>query len=489
MNLSELKVPDVIFPKNASEISISSLSSDSRQIQKDSMFAAIKGENFDGHDYIDQAIENGASNILVDTSYKGKNPFPLSRTKNVRKTLALMSAIYHSEQPDNIIAITGTNGKTSVCHFLNQIWELIGFKSAALGTLGLKCSSLDNPDKDFSDLTTLDPISLHKCLALLKQAKVNLLALEASSHGIEQHRLDGVKFSIACFTNLSHDHLDYHRDFDSYKSIKFKLFKSLIQDLGIAVINIDCRFGNELVEQLENRNLNIITYGENNNSDWVITNLNEKNQNKIFNLTVNEKTYTVPTGLKSNFQVYNSVAAAILASVSGVPVYNSILSIRNLFSPPGRMEEVLWDYGARVFIDFSHTPESLNIILQDKKPVNGKLILVVGCGGDRDKDKRKIIGETAEKFCDLVIVTDDNPRMENPKKIRKEILSGSLTKNKFIEIPDRKRAIEKAIKGCSAQDVVIIAGKGHEKYQIKNNKKIPHDDAEVAKSIINQVEK
>ena len=218
------------------------------------MFAAIKGENFDGHDYIDQAIENGASNILVDTSYKGKNPFPLSRTKNVRKTLALMSAIYHSEQPDNIIAITGTNGKTSVCHFLNQIWELIGFKSAALGTLGLKCSSLDNPEKDFSDLTTLDPISLHKCLALLKQAKVNRLALEASSHGIEQHRLDGVKFSIACFTNLSHDHLDYHRDFDSYKSIKFKLFKSLIQDLGIAVINIDCKFGNELVEQLENRN-------------------------------------------------------------------------------------------------------------------------------------------------------------------------------------------------------------------------------------------
>ncbi len=316
MNLSELKVPDVKFPKNASDIFISSLSSDSREIQKDTMFAAIKGEKFDGHDFIDQAIEKGASSILVDNNYKEQKPFPLTRTNNVRKTLALMSAIYHPYQPDIVVAVTGTNGKTSVCHFLNQIWKLIGFKSAALGTLGLSCSWVKKHEDNYSDLTTLDPIRLHKCLTLLKKSKVERLALEASSHGIEQHRLDGVKFSIACFTNLSHDHLDYHKDFVSYKNAKFKLFTNMMQPTGTVVINSDCKFGIELIEKLENKNLNIITYGKNERADWIIKNIKEKNENKIFNLNVNDQNYTIPTGLKSNFQIYNSVAAAILANLS-----------------------------------------------------------------------------------------------------------------------------------------------------------------------------
>ena len=492
MHLSDFKIPDIVLPKNANKIPIKSITSDSRKSSQDCMFAAIKGYQLDGHDYINDAIIAGASNILVDQSYKNKKPVSLTKAKNVRKALALISAIYHQKQPDTIAAVTGTNGKTSVCYFLQQIWELNNFKSASLGTLGLITNStFDFVGENNQNLTTLDPIKLHEYLSLLKKNGVNRLALEASSHGIEQHRVDGVRFSLACFTNLSHDHLDYHKNLQNYKKQKFRLFEELVQDSGSVIVNIDDDIGLELIERIKSRNLNIVTYGFSNKAQWCIENIENINSYKTIKVAAGGKNYLIPTALNSNFQVYNALAAAALAYSSGLPIEHSLLAIRNLLTPEGRMQEIVSDKGSRIYVDFSHTPQALESILKEKSQLEGKLFLVIGCGGNRDTLKRKKIGEIASKYSDQAIITDDNPRKENPEKIRSEIIKGKLqNKDNLIEIADRKEAISQAMELAGPKDTVIIAGKGHEKFQEYNDKKILHNDFLFCKHLIeNKVRK
>ena len=490
MHLSDLKIPGVKLPPNASKIKITSISSDSRLISKGTMFAAIRGYNVDGHDFIDEAISLGAGSILVDKKYKSKSFIPITHTNNVRKSLSLISAKYHSKQPDIIASVTGTNGKTSVCHFLKQIWELSNFNAASLGTLGLN-SSKPTPHKNYSktNLTTLDPVNLYECLSTLKSSGVNRLALEASSQGLEQYRLDGLKFSLSCFTNLSHDHLDYHKTEEEYKNQKFRLFTELLQETGTAVINIDDPKGIELTNTLIKRNVNVISYGINSNSKWRIVNIYNQHNGKILELKINNQIHTIPTGLNSKFQIHNAVAAAALANASGIPLMNSVLSIRNLTTPKGRMEQVPWYNGPKVFVDFCHTPDALDVVLKEQKTTLGKLILVIGCGGNRDQTKRSKIGEVAGKNTDIVIVTDDNPRSEDPKKIRLEIIRGSIYTDKFIEIGNRKKAISFAIQTAKKEDVIIIAGKGHEEFQEIKNKKIPFNDVLIAKYFIAESER
>ena len=486
MHLSDFKIPDLFLPKDADRIPIKSITSDSRQSSQDCMFIAIKGINRDGHDYIDEAISGGASNILVDCKYKEAKKFPVTKAKNVRKALALISAIYYNSQPNTVAAVTGTNGKTSVCSFLNQIWKINKFKSASLGTLGLK----SNPKLKFSkniqsNLTTLDPVNLHSCISELKLQGVNRLALEASSHGLEQHRLDGVKISLACFTNLSHDHLDYHKSIENYKNQKFRLFKELLQDGGTAVINIDDKYGKELSHFLKDRNINIITYGKSKEATWRVDEILDIDDYKTIKVSISKKKFVISTALNSNFQVFNGIAAAALAVASGVSLDHSLYALPNIITPDGRMQELTSFKGAKIYIDFCHTPDALKNVLKEKNTNKGRVFLVIGCGGNRDTKKRKMIGEIASKYSYKSIITDDNPRDESPKKIRAEILNGVLkNKNNLIEIQDRKKAIKKALEEAEISDVVIIAGKGHEKFQIYKEQKIPHNDFDFCKSLI-----
>ena len=489
MHLSDLNNPEIILPKNANEIPIKSITSDSRKLKKDCMFVAIKGYQKDGHDFIDDAISAGASNILVDYNYKNTKQLPLSKSKNVRRALALVASIYFNKQPNIITAVTGTNGKTSVCIFLKQIWKLNNFKSASLGTLGLDATEkIITKEIINENLTTLDPLRLHECISKIKNNGVERLALEASSHGLEQYRLDGLKVSLACFTNLSHDHLDFHKSFANYKKQKFRLFTEILQDGGTAVINIDDKNSKELLSKISKRNINIITFGKEPSANWKIKRIYDTGGYKTFELSINKKSFIIPTALNSNFQIYNAVAAACIAVASGIPFEHSLESIKNLTSPRGRMQEIISHNGSKIYIDFCHTPEALENILKEKSKNNSKLYLVIGCGGNRDIRKRKIIGSIASKYTDLTIITDDNPRYEEPRKIRREIINGKLkNKDNLIEIADRKKAIVKVLNLSQSNDIVIIAGKGHEEYQIYKNQKIPHDDFKFCQSIIEKM--
>ena len=485
MHLSDFRTAELDLPENAKEIKVKSITSDSRNSSEDCMFIAIKGNNQDGHNFIDEAISAGASNVLVDYKYKNDTKIPVSKAKNVRRALALISAIYYNDQPNTIAAVTGTNGKTSVCSFLIQIWEKSNFSAASLGTLGLIATQKFNSLKIKDGLTTLDPVNLHSCISHLKLDGINRLALEASSHGLEQHRLDGVNISLACFTNLSHDHLDYHKSFEDYKSQKFRLFKELLQDGGSAIINIDDKVGKELIKTIKNRNINIITYGKSKNADWKIDEILDIENYKTIKISAYGKSYIISTALNSDFHVENAIAAACLSFASGIPIENSLHSIKDLKPPAGRMQELISGKGTKIYIDFCHTPDALENILNEKSSNKSKIFLVIGCGGNRDTKKRKIIGEIASKYTFKTFVTNDNPRDESPEKIRAEILRGKLkNKNNLIGIENRKKAIETAMKEAEAEDIVIIAGKGHEKYQIFKDKKIPHNDFEFCKSLI-----
>ena len=485
MHLSDFRIAELDLPENAKEIKVKSITSDSRNSSEDCMFIAIKGNNHDGHNFIDEAISAGASNVLVDYKYKNDTKIPISKAKNVRRALALISAIYYNDQPNTIAAVTGTNGKTSVCSFLTQIWEKSNFSAASLGTLGLISATKFKSLKIKDGLTTLDPVNLHNCISHLKLNGINRLALEASSQGLDQHRLDGVNISLACFTNLSHDHLDYHKSFEDYKSQKFRLFKELLQDGGSAIINIDDKAGKELIRTIKDRNINIITYGKSKNADWKIDEILDIENYKTIKISAYGKSYIISTALNSSFHVENAVAAACLSFASGIPIENSLHSIKDLKPPAGRMQELISGKGTKIYIDFCHTPDALKNILNEKSSNKSRIFLVIGCGGNRDAKKRKMIGEIASKYTFKTFVTNDNPRDESPEKIRSEILRGKLkNKNNLKGIENRKKAIEIAMKEAQAEDIIIIAGKGHEKYQIFKDKKIPHNDFEFCKSLI-----
>ena len=487
MNLSELLYEGLSLPKNASEINIKSIAFDSRKVTKDSIFIALKGKNFDGHNFIREAISAGASSIVVDKNYAQKFTLPTSKSSNVRLHLALIASKFFNKQPNIVSAVTGTNGKTSVCHFTHQIWEDNGFKSSTIGTLGITSSNKNFLiKKNLQSLTTLDPVSLHDCLDKIKNFGIDRVVLEASSHGLSQHRIDGLNTSIACFTNLSHDHLDYHKTFKNYKREKFRLFTDLLMDGGTAIVNLDDKNSNELLDLISHRDINIITYGRNRSSKWKINDILDINNNKVLKLSIKNNNYLIPTALNSKFQIYNSVAAAAIAYASGIPIENALLSIRNLKSPHGRMQKVPNNLQYNIFVDYAHTPNAIKTILEEQKNFFSRLILVIGCGGNRDISKRAKIGNIASKLCDKIIITDDNPRYENPSKIRQQIIQGiekRFSKNVY-EIPNRKEAISKAIELAKTDDTILIAGKGHETIQIYGDYENYFDDYEEAKKII-----
>ena len=443
---------------------IKGLTSDSRQVSKGYLFAALAGTRYDGRDYIDQAILNGASYILAPKGTPHRDDVIMIESENPRHDFALLAAEFYEDQPDNIIAVTGTNGKTSVAEFIRQIFEMANYKCASLGTLGLRSKMV----KGANNMTTPDPVKLHGLLADLKAAGVNHLAMEASSHGLHQSRLDGVKPTIAAFTNLSQDHLDYHKDMEDYFAAKKRLFTEILLEDGCAVVNIDDEWGRRIPRKE-------LTYGQREEADLRLVAQVPNAEGQTIKVEYKKQYYTIELSLIGLFQAYNVLCAAGCCLMLGMEPDFIFKSLSKLKVVSGRMELVLSKNKMAAYVDYAHTPDALEKVLTALRPhVEGKLICVFGAGGDRDKSKRSVMGRIVSTLADCAIVTDDNPRSEDPIKIRNEILS---TCPNAANIGDRRKAIAHGVGLLCPGDVLIVAGKGHEQGQTIGEITYPFDDA------------
>jgi len=473
------------------DLNITGITCDSRQVQPGFLFAAMVGSNSNGGDFIQQAIDLGALAVLTS---KDMEPIDLDTSTvlmlsdDVRHDYAKLASQFYGQQPETVVAVTGTNGKTSVAGFIRQIWQANGLPAASSGTMGIELANIDAADdlktKYPSKLTTPDSVDLHKMLADLKMAGVDHLALEASSHGLDQCRLDGVRISTGVFTNLSRDHLDYHGDVATYLNAKLKLFDELIVDGGSAVIDMDDPFADDFIAAARGRQLRVLTYGVD-GKDVQLLKQQAQGNHQALTLKVFGETMPCKLPLIGDFQISNALAAlaAVLAD-SGDPI-KSVKAVEKLATIHGRLELIgVTKSGAAVYIDYAHTPAALETVLMTLCDVTvGSVDVVFGCGGDRDTGKRRSMGEVAARLAARVYVTDDNPRFENAEKIRAEIMPGC---KQAIEIADRRDAINQAINNLSAGDVLLIAGKGHETGQIVNGTTVPFNDADVVRDMLNK---
>lgn len=447
------------------------LTADSRQVKPGWLFAALPGTKADGRNFIDDAIRNGAKAILAPAHTPATDrSVPILEADNPRQVLSFMAANFYKAQPETVVAVTGTNGKTSTVHFTQQLWQAAGLKSVSLGTIGVRGAV----HKDGS-MTTPDAVSLHAELAELAQAGVTHLALEASSHGLEQYRLDGVKIAAAGFTNLTRDHLDYHKSMDHYLAAKSRLFEILAPD-GVAVLNADVPEFDMLKIKAGSRQ--IVSYGVKGKELRLISReAVPEGQNVI--LDIFGKRHHVLLPLVGSFMLMNVLCALGLTQNPSLAEF-----LPQLQGAPGRLQHVSGHpAGAAVYVDYAHTPDALENILEALRPHTQKrLICLFGCGGDRDAGKRPIMGHIAAAKADLVIITDDNPRTEKPEAIRASIREGVGKEAK--EIGNRREAIVWAIEHLQAGDVLVLAGKGHEQGQIFADHTDHFDDVEEANTAI-----
>ncbi len=466
-------------PALAHDPDILGLAADSRGVMPGFLFAALPGAQADGRDFIDQAVAKGALAVLAPCGTELKTydpPVSLLTAGNPRRQLARLAARFHGAQPETVVACTGTSGKTSVASFTQQIWRALGYKAASIGTLGLTPPRPGAP----KSLTTPDPVELHACLADLARDGVTRLAMEASSHGLDQYRLDGVEIAAAAFTNLSRDHLDYHAGMESYLAAKLRLFRELVSPGGAAVVNIDIPETVEIRESCAARGLKLITFGTG-PCDLRLVRQTPSAEGQDLTLEVFGRAHTVPLKIAGTFQAFNVLAALGLVLATGVDETAAIAALAKLEGVPGRLEPIgETPAGGHVYVDYAHKPGALEAVLQAVRPhTREKLWVVFGCGGDRDEGKRPMMGEIATRLADSVIVTDDNPRTEDPAKIRRAVMNAAPGAR---EIGDRGEAIATAIAGLGRGDTLIIAGKGHESGQIVGSKVLPFDDREIARA-------
>ncbi|MCK6418025.1 MAG: UDP-N-acetylmuramoyl-L-alanyl-D-glutamate--2,6-diaminopimelate ligase [Alphaproteobacteria bacterium] len=465
--------------------SITGLTQDSRAVRPGFLFAALPGSKADGRRYINDAIRNGASVILaprgtgIEAAHLSGD-VKLITDENPRRALALLAARFYGQQPQTIVAVTGTNGKTSTVHFVKQFWLAAGYKAASIGTLGVRAPGLIRS----GSMTTPDPVSLHAELADLCAVGITHLAMEASSHGLDQYRLDGVQIRAAAFTNLSRDHLDYHPDMQAYFAAKTRLFTDILQEGGAAVLNADVPECKHLIDAIGGR-AHVLTYGAA-GRDFKLLQATPTPQGLDLQLEIQGQAHNLALPLAGAFQAMNVLCALGLA-IACAPAHAQtfIDALRALQGVPGRMQHVGGPKGAAVYIDYAHTPDALETVLKALRPhTQRRLVALFGCGGDRDRGKRPLMGKIAHDLADTVIVTDDNPRSERPDSIRAAILAGAQGAR---EIPGRREAIAQAIQDLAAGDVLVIAGKGHEQGQIFENHTEPFDDAQEARKVIGEL--
>ncbi|MBI2254895.1 MAG: UDP-N-acetylmuramoyl-L-alanyl-D-glutamate--2,6-diaminopimelate ligase [Proteobacteria bacterium] len=466
-------------------LGITGLALDSRAVAAGNLFAALPGAKVDGLSFVPAAIAAGAAAILVGTGQRPAVPahVALIEAEHPRLALAKIAARFYGRQPKNIVAVTGTSGKTSTTVFARQLWSLLGHRAASLGTIGLVGPDVDYPES----LTTPDPLKLHQLLAELAEKNIDHLAMEASSHGLDQFRLDGVEVSAAAFTNLTRYHLDYHLTMDAYLTAKLRLFAELLPADGAAVINADLAESEKILSVAKARHHRIITFGRK-AGDIRILSQQPLATGQQLSLSVFGERYDVTFSVAGLFQAENLLAALGLVIGEGEEPRMVLRMVDRLTGVHGRIERVATTpSGAAVYVDYAHKPAGLDAVLSTLRPhTTGRLVVVFGCGGDRDKGKRPEMGALAVRLADRVIVTDDNPRSEDPAQIRSEILAAAPG---AIEIGDRAAAIRAAMQDLKNGDLLVIAGKGHETYQIVGDKKFDFDDSEVARQCAAELSK
>ncbi|MCE7999390.1 MAG: UDP-N-acetylmuramoyl-L-alanyl-D-glutamate--2,6-diaminopimelate ligase [Rhodobiaceae bacterium] len=482
MELQALVGPKTVLPANAGTINIAGLTADSREVRAGFLFAALPGVQADGAKFIPAAIKAGAAAILAEPDVTSDADVPVINDRNPRRRLAMLAAQFYGSQPDTVAAVTGTNGKTSVATFVREIWASLGLRSASLGTVGVVGPAGVRPLAH----TTPDPVRLHSEIAQLAGERVTHLALEASSHGLAQYRLDGVRVSASAFTNLTRDHLDYHANFDDYLYAKMRLFGEVMDPGGVAVINVDADFAQEFEAISWARGHQIVAVGRK-GRDICLAGVQPGPRGQVLQIVHGGAHYEVMLPLVGQFQASNALVAAGLVIGCGGDAEQTFRALENLKGAKGRLEEVAHlASGATVFIDYAHTPDALETALEAVRPhVSGKLIVVFGCGGDRDAGKRPQMGKIASQSADITIVTDDNPRSEEAAAIRQEVLAGA---NGLREVGDRALAISEAVSLLQGGDCLVVAGKGHETGQIVGDKVLPFSDHEAVATAVSAIE-
>jgi UDP-N-acetylmuramoyl-L-alanyl-D-glutamate--2,6-diaminopimelate ligase len=457
---------------------VAGLAFDSRKTAPGDVFFALTGAKDDGLAHVREALERGAAAIVAERRTEAPSA-AFVKVPDARAALARAAARFYPRQPGTIVAVTGTSGKTSVAAFVRQIWQALGLESASIGTLGV----VSRPLCRYGSLTTPDPVALHELLDRLAASGVTHLAIEASSHGLDQKRLDGVRLAAGAFTNLTRDHMDYHATVEDYLNAKLRLFSVLLPDGAPAVIDADSAVAPRVIAATEARGLRVVTVGRHGGTIRLLSAARNRFAS-ILDLEFGGRRRRLKFPLPGDFQVSNALVAAGLCIAAGGDADAVFHALQRLHGAPGRLERVGEARGAAVFVDYAHKPDALEKALQALRPfVRGRLILVFGCGGDRDPGKRPIMGEIAARLADVAIVTDDNPRSENPAAIRAEILAAAPS---ALEIGDRGRAIRVGIAMLADGDALMIAGKGHETGQIVGAKTLPFSDADEARTALKE---
>ncbi|WP_229426626.1 UDP-N-acetylmuramoyl-L-alanyl-D-glutamate--2,6-diaminopimelate ligase [Microvirga alba] len=465
----------------AASTPVAKIASDSRKVGPGTAFFAVPGTKVDGMSFVPQAVAAGAVAIVGEAERPSDLPANVAYTRapDVRLALAIAAARFYPKQPEKVVAVTGTSGKSSVADFTRQLFAVLGNKSASLGTLGV----ITSDGTAYGSLTTPDPISLHETLDHLANDGVRRLAMEASSHGIDQRRLDGVRLSAAGFTNLGRDHLDYHGTTEAYAAAKLRLFDTLLPADAPAVINADGPYADVFLQGVRNRGLKLMTTGSAGETLRLVETRPEGFKQA---LTVEAfgKTIRTTLPLLGTFQVENALLAAglVLAVEGEARAVEVIEGLSGLKGVSGRLEQVGETNGALCIVDYAHKPDALSHVLEALRPfTTGRLICIVGCGGDRDRGKRPLMGRIAVEKSDVVIVTDDNPRSEDPAAIRAEVLKAAPG---ALEIGDRALAIRTAVKDLRPGDILVVAGKGHETGQIIGDRTLPFSDHDEVRAAI-----
>ena len=463
---------------------IAGLTADSRQVRPGFLFAALKGAATDGRRFAAEAVARGAVAILTDDADalalddEAKRRVAIIADPNPQRRLALLASRFYPRRPATLVGVTGTNGKTSIAHFTREIWQALGRKSASLGTLGWVAGAERHPGA----LTTPDPVALHRTLSELTERGVDCAAIEASSHGLAQFRLDGIEFAAAAFTNLTRDHLDYHGDMAAYRAAKERLFTALLAPDGTAVLNADSPEFAHFVALMAARGRKVIAYGTNAGAELRLVGRETRHDGQRISISLFGMLHHIELKLIGEFQAMNVLAALGLTIATGSDVAKAAAALDALTTVPGRMQFIGEVNGAAVFVDYAHTPDALDTVLAAARPhATGRLAVVFGAGGDRDPGKRPMMGQVTTARADLVYVTDDNPRSEDPAAIRRAILAAAPGAE---EIGDRREAIFAATAALKPGDVLVIAGKGHESGQIVGRETLPFDDAAVAAEAI-----
>jgi UDP-N-acetylmuramoyl-L-alanyl-D-glutamate--2,6-diaminopimelate ligase len=481
MKLRKILPADAELDARSAALEVGGVSADSRTVRPGDLFVAIVGNKTDGGKFIASAIAAGAVAVAAE---QRPDTFPASmpfvRVSNARRALALIAAKVFPRQPQTIAAVTGTSGKTSVAAFTRQIWTTLGYRAASVGTIGI----VSPHGETYGSLTTPDPVALHRSLDALAADGVTHLAIEASSHGLDQYRLDGLRIAVGAFTNITRDHLDYHPSFAAYFAAKLRLFEALIEKGGAAVVDVDHPHADAVIAAAKARGLNIVGVGRKAAGIRLADSLIEGFA-QIVRLEYGGKSFRVKLPLVGEFQIENALVAAGVAIAAGGEAAKVFPALEHLSGAKGRLELIGTRRGAPVFIDYAHKPDALAKALEALRPaVSGRLVVVFGAGGDRDRGKRPLMGEVAAAKADRVIVTDDNPRSEDAAAIRAAIMAAA---SGAVEIGDRSAAIRTAIAELRAGDVLLIAGKGHETGQIIGDRVVPFSDHEAVAAALKEL--